>query len=64
MTITLQAGPGVNGMRSLRTLLKTALRRHGLRCTRISSDPFLLEPADERRVADGDVHARKSSCDG
>jgi hypothetical protein len=31
--LTLRAVPGVDGIRALRAVLKTALRRHGLRAT-------------------------------
>jgi hypothetical protein len=37
-TVTLVPEPGVDGIKALRWVLKSALRRHGLRCTDIHAE--------------------------
>jgi hypothetical protein len=37
--VSLRPEPGVDGLRALRAALRTLLRRHGLRCVRITTAP-------------------------
>jgi hypothetical protein len=60
--VTLRAAPNVDGLQALRALLRTALRRYGLRCTRLEivlgDDPPLLEKGAQERIATKLTHSR------
>ena len=46
--VTLQPMPGVDGIKALRFVLKSALRRHGLKCTDVSLSASYTHPPLEK----------------
>lgn len=49
--VTLRAAPQVDGIRAIRWLLKTALRRFGLRCVDVQEAPAPRQPCAYRPIA-------------
>jgi hypothetical protein len=46
-TVTLVPEPGVDGIKALRFVLKSALRKHGLKCTDVSLSASSSKKAEE-----------------
>jgi hypothetical protein len=60
--LTLRPEPNVDAIRALRSLLKAALRRHGLRCTAVEQvEPHAPRNGRRRARADAPLESQNNS---